>query len=220
MQNLQRLIGAIASGFRLAAILAFGGTATFAADAPQSVTLITNANLFDGSDKLVADMSVLVEGNKIAKIAKSIEHGNLLTDSTMKLLAEKGAFLSTQTGLFLGEAPADWSPEQKAKQKATRDGLDTMFAAAKKYKVKIAMGTDLVGLACGQGGTGQGALIPSPLVHPRGNPQPGHDEQRGIVGHVRTAQSLPGQTRSDRRRRLCGSPAGRWQSARESPPLR
>ena len=77
--------------------------------------------------------------------AMSIEHGNLLTDSTMKLLAEKGAFLSTQTGLFLGEAPADWNPEQKAKQKATKDGLDTMFAAAKKYKVKIALGSDLVG---------------------------------------------------------------------------
>lgn len=77
--------------------------------------------------------------------AMSIEHGNLLTDSTMKLLAEKGAFLSTQTGLFLGEAPADWNPDQKAKQKATKDGLDTMFAAAKKYKVKIALGSDLVG---------------------------------------------------------------------------
>lgn len=35
--------------------------------------LITNANIFDGkSDKLATGMSVLVEGNKIAKIAKSI----------------------------------------------------------------------------------------------------------------------------------------------------
>jgi len=77
--------------------------------------------------------------------AMSIEHGNLLTDQTMKLLAEKGAFLSTQTGIFLGKPPADWSEDQRAKQKAARDGLATMFAAAKKYKVKIALGTDLVG---------------------------------------------------------------------------
>lgn len=79
--------------------------------------------------------------------AMSIEHGNLLTDETMKLLAEKGAFLSTQTGLFLEEAPADWSEDQRAKQQAAKDGLTVMFAAAKKYKVKIALGTDLVGSA-------------------------------------------------------------------------
>jgi len=77
--------------------------------------------------------------------AMSIEHGNLLTDDTMKLLAEKGAFLSTQTGLFVGEPAADWSEDQRAKQKAAKDGLTTMFASAKKYKVKIASGTDLVG---------------------------------------------------------------------------
>lgn len=77
--------------------------------------------------------------------AMSIEHGNLVTDETMKLLAEKGAFLSTQTGLFLGDAPADWSEDQKAKQQVAKDGLTTMFTAAKKYKVKIALGTDLVG---------------------------------------------------------------------------
>ncbi len=79
--------------------------------------------------------------------AMSIEHGNLLTDETMKLLAEKGAFLSTQTGLFVGEPAADWSEDQRAKQKAAKDGLTTMFASAKKYKVKIASGTDLVGSA-------------------------------------------------------------------------
>jgi len=77
--------------------------------------------------------------------AMSIEHGNLLTDETMKLLAEKGAFLSTQTGLFLGEPAADWSEDQRAKQQAAKDGLTTMFASARKYKVKIALGTDLVG---------------------------------------------------------------------------
>ena len=41
--------------------------------APLAKTLITNARIFDGKgDKLTESMSVLVEGNKIAKIAKSI----------------------------------------------------------------------------------------------------------------------------------------------------
>ncbi len=40
---------------------------------PAAKTLITNARIFDGTgDKLTESMSVLVEGNKIAKIAKAI----------------------------------------------------------------------------------------------------------------------------------------------------
>jgi len=77
--------------------------------------------------------------------AMSIEHGNLITEETMKLLAEKGAFLSTQVGIFITDPPADWNADQRAKQKAAKDGLANMFALAKKYKVKIASGTDLVG---------------------------------------------------------------------------
>ena len=77
--------------------------------------------------------------------AMSIEHATLISEETAKLIAKKGAFLSTQTGVYLGEAPADWNDDQKAKQQAARDGLDLMFKAAKKYKVKIAIGTDMVG---------------------------------------------------------------------------
>ena len=38
--------------------------------------------------------------------AMAIEHGNLMTEETMKLAAEKGAFLSTQTGVFLEHPPS------------------------------------------------------------------------------------------------------------------
>jgi len=77
--------------------------------------------------------------------AMSIEHATLITEDTMKLIKEKGAFLSTQTGVYLGEAPPDWSADQKAKQQAAKDGLANMFRLAKKHKVKIALGTDIVG---------------------------------------------------------------------------
>jgi len=77
--------------------------------------------------------------------AMSIEHATLITDETAKMIAEKGAYLSTQTGVYLGDAPADWNADQRAKQQAAKDGLDVMFKAAKKYKLKIALGTDMVG---------------------------------------------------------------------------
>ena len=49
----------------------------FAADEkapPKTIILFTNANIFDGkNDKPTENMSVLIEDNKIAKIAKVIE---------------------------------------------------------------------------------------------------------------------------------------------------
>jgi imidazolonepropionase-like amidohydrolase len=77
--------------------------------------------------------------------AMSIEHANLLSEETVKLIAQKGAFVSTQTGVYLQPAPASWNAEQKAKQKQAEEGLDSLFTLAKKYNVKIALGTDLVG---------------------------------------------------------------------------
>lgn len=63
-------LGVIAGLFTIAA-----NTPLAAEEAkPTAKTLIANARIFDGkSDKLTESMSVLVEGNKIAKIAKSIE---------------------------------------------------------------------------------------------------------------------------------------------------
>jgi len=53
--------------------LAFYAPAMAKDAAPKPSVLITNANIFDGqNEKLATGMSVLVEGNKIAKIAKSI----------------------------------------------------------------------------------------------------------------------------------------------------
>jgi len=56
---------------------------------PEPSVLITNANIFDGtSEKLADGMSVLVEGNKIAKIAKSItaQAGATVIDAKGKVL--------------------------------------------------------------------------------------------------------------------------------------
>jgi imidazolonepropionase-like amidohydrolase len=61
------------------------------------------------------------------------------------MIKEKGAFLSTQTGVYLQNPPADWNEDQKNKQLMAQKGLDNMMKLAKKHNVKIAIGTDLVG---------------------------------------------------------------------------
>ena len=77
--------------------------------------------------------------------AMSIDHAHLITEPTIKMIAEKGAYLSTQTGVYLAPAPSGWTADQKAKQQEAANGLDTLFTFAKKHKVKIALGTDLAG---------------------------------------------------------------------------
>jgi len=59
----------------IAAMFTISANTALAAEKAEPVakTLITNAKIFDGkSDKLTEPMSVLVEGNKINKIAKTI----------------------------------------------------------------------------------------------------------------------------------------------------
>jgi imidazolonepropionase-like amidohydrolase len=70
---------------------------------------------------------------------KSIEHGQLSDEATMKLLAEKGIWLSLQA---LDEAPATANENVKAKKHQVVEGTDNAFNWAKKYKVKLAWGTD------------------------------------------------------------------------------
>jgi imidazolonepropionase-like amidohydrolase len=72
---------------------------------------------------------------------KCIEHGQLLDEATIQLLADKGIWLSLQA---LDEAPATASPSTRAKKHTVVEGTDNAFKWARKYHVKLAWGTDLM----------------------------------------------------------------------------
>jgi imidazolonepropionase-like amidohydrolase len=72
---------------------------------------------------------------------KCIDHGQLLDEATMKLLAEKGVWLSLQA---LDEAPPTANPEVIAKKHTVVEGTDNAFKWARKYGVKLAWGTDFM----------------------------------------------------------------------------
>jgi len=72
---------------------------------------------------------------------KSIEHGQLLDEATIKLMAAKGIWLSLQV---LDPAPPQAPTDVKLKKAQVIDGTDSAYKWAKKHKVKLAWGTDFL----------------------------------------------------------------------------
>jgi imidazolonepropionase-like amidohydrolase len=85
---------------------------------------------------------------------KCIDHGQLLDEPTVQLMAEKGIWWSLQP--FTDDGPSafpEGSPNRK-KQLEMFGGTDTAYALAKKYKVRTGWGTDILfdaGAAAKQG---------------------------------------------------------------------
>jgi len=75
---------------------------------------------------------------------KCIDHGQLLDDATVKLLAEKGIWWSLQP--FTDDRPSPYAEGSfnRSKQLTMYAGTDNAYKLAKKYKVKTAWGTDIL----------------------------------------------------------------------------
>ncbi len=75
---------------------------------------------------------------------KCIEHGHLMDEATAKLIADKGIWLSTQA--FPDELAEAFPPGsfERAKAMEVFAGTDRTFTLAKKYKIKVAFGTDIL----------------------------------------------------------------------------
>lgn len=74
---------------------------------------------------------------------KCIDHGQLIDEETVKMMVEKNVFWSLQPFIDEGDKGV-LSPESRAKQLEMYQGTDTAFELAKKYKMKIAFGTDVL----------------------------------------------------------------------------
>ncbi|RLA32995.1 MAG: amidohydrolase family protein [Gammaproteobacteria bacterium] len=99
----------------------------------------------EGYGTYVAAHTYTVDGvrHAIENGVMSIEHGNLIDKDTAKMMAKEGVWLSPQVVVFLTFSP-DLGPVRLAKGRMVTAGLDQMFELAKKYKLKIAFGTDVV----------------------------------------------------------------------------
>lgn len=73
---------------------------------------------------------------------KCIEHGQLVDEATVQLMAEKGIWWSLQPFLDDEDAVPMASPASRVKQLKMVAGTDTAYMLAKKYNIKTAWGTD------------------------------------------------------------------------------
>ena len=80
----------------------------------------------------------------IAAGVKCIEHGQLMDESTAKLMADRGIWLSIQP--FPDEMANAFPRGSQEWEKAQEvfAGTDTAYALAKKYRIKTAFGTDIL----------------------------------------------------------------------------
>jgi imidazolonepropionase-like amidohydrolase len=75
---------------------------------------------------------------------KCIDHGQMIDETTMQMLAEKGAWLSLQPFIDEGKSPFPEGSANRKKQLEMYNGTDNAYQLAKKYRVKIAFGTDIL----------------------------------------------------------------------------
>ncbi len=87
---------------------------------------------------------------------KSIEHGQLLDEETVRMIASKNAWWSLQPFLD-NELANPQTGASRVKQLMVSTGTERAFDLAKKHKVKVAFGTDI--LASGDTGDKQNRLL-------------------------------------------------------------
>jgi imidazolonepropionase-like amidohydrolase len=72
---------------------------------------------------------------------KCIEHGQLLDETTIQLMAQRGIWLSAQN--LIADSP-DMTAERREKRKPIIEGNARVWPMAKKHRVKLAWGTDFL----------------------------------------------------------------------------
>ena len=148
----------------------------------------------------------------IAAGVKVIEHGHLMDEASARLIAEKGIWLSFQPFVDDGFAP-QMPPSSMARLRQIFAGTERAVALAKKYKLKLAWGTDILFSAANA--TRQGAMLVqmSKWFTPAEVLAMATGTNGELLQLSGPAQPLPGQAGRGGRRRAGRPAAGRRQPA-------
>jgi len=77
----------------------------------------------------------------VAAGVKVVEHGQMLDEATLRLLAERGVWLSLQT--LMADSPG-MTEERRVKRRPVIEGQERVWPLAKRLGVKLAWGTDFL----------------------------------------------------------------------------
>ncbi|WP_243637629.1 MULTISPECIES: amidohydrolase family protein [Brevundimonas] len=80
----------------------------------------------------------------VASGVKSIEHGQMADEETVRRMADAGAWWSIQPFLADEDANVYPSPEQRAQQQTIAEGTARAVEWGRKHKVNMALGTDIL----------------------------------------------------------------------------
>ncbi|MGY6251642.1 amidohydrolase family protein [Bosea thiooxidans] len=80
----------------------------------------------------------------LAAGVRSIEHGQLADEDTVRMMADAGAWWSIQPFLADEDANAYQSAAQRADQQRIAQGTERAFELGRKHKVRMAFGTDIL----------------------------------------------------------------------------
>lgn len=75
---------------------------------------------------------------------RSIEHGQLADEETVRMIADAGAWWSLQAFLADEDANPQSTPEARAQQKLIAEGTERAFGLAQRYRVHMGWGTDIL----------------------------------------------------------------------------
>jgi len=74
--------------------------------------------------------------------AKSIEHGHLMSEEAVKKMAENDVYLVVEALMSMAEPPPQFTADQREKFELMKTGFTRLIELAKKYELKIALGSD------------------------------------------------------------------------------
>lgn len=80
----------------------------------------------------------------VAAGVRSIEHGQLADEDTVRLMADEGVWWSIQPFLADEDANPKTDPRQRAKQQEVAEGTVRAFELAQRHGVPLAFGTDIL----------------------------------------------------------------------------
>ena len=128
-----------------------GGGGVSSPRSPLDLTTLTEAELRAGID-VAKDWNTYVAVHAYAPAtvqraiqagAQCIEHAHLMDDTTARMMADKGVWLSTQPFLSEEDTGSLTGPSRVAALQVFA-GTDTMYKLARRYGIKTAFGSDML----------------------------------------------------------------------------